>query len=119
MERLDCECPPFWIYAYARKYRRGPWIGVDELCKLSGIPRRSVIRLGSKISWKGVKAEVIAAFLKGCGLRMSGGNIFSLQKVRKFIHYQHQHAHRPYAHLNAQQWAQFNRLCKKWAELHK
>jgi hypothetical protein len=118
LERLDCECPPFWAYAYARKYRNGPWIGVVELCKRSGLPRRSVIRIGSKISWRGVKVEVISSFLKGCGFQLCGWNIVGLQKARKYIRWQQAHSHRPYGHLSNAQWNHYNKLCQLWVQSH-
>ena len=118
-ERLDWECPPFWAYAIALKHRGGPWIGVDELCKRSGLARRTVIRIGSRVTWSGVNIDVAAAFLWGCGLRLNAGRILDLKWVRSYLRRQIEESRKPFSHLSDPQFRNFSRLCKLWNERHR
>ena len=114
LERLDAECPPFFAYAMARNKPHGGWIGVGELCKRAGLTRRTVIRIGSKISWQGVKLEVASRFLKGCGIGMCGWNLLYMNRERSYLNWQHKSRKRPYNHLTDQQWKNYNKKCQEW-----
>lgn len=116
LEKLDFECPPFWAYYYARKTPHGRWVGLDELCRRSGIPRRTVIRIGSKISWRGVGVEVASRFLAACGIKPASHNALNLRLIRKYVKSQHNRAKNPYWHLTKAQWRMLNVRSEEWLE---
>jgi len=118
-ERLTRECPPFLAYysaAIRSKWRRR-WVGVDEICRRSGLPRRTVIRVGAKVTWTGVKVEVMGRFMAACGFRVRAGRVLNIGKITQHLSQQTSpNASRPFNHLNSVQYAHFNRLCERWMD---
>jgi len=117
--RLMMECPPFLAYAAAKRQSHGKaWIGLDELCRRSGLPRRTVIRLGSKITWDGVKADVIGRFLKACNIDLCKWNLIDTNRLHAYLRAQFTVRCRPFQHLNhGKQYSKFNERCEKWIKL--
>lgn len=103
------EYPPFLIYALARERHGSRWerISLAKISADSGLPTRTVTRLTNRMDWRGVKCEVIEAFLKGCRVdpwRMNRHLTF-LQKHINRIPYMLDH-----------QWKLFNRRCAQIAK---
>lgn len=113
---LEDNLPPFVAYYQARKYPRGPWAGATLIAQRSGLTPRTVTRMGSRISWKGLELDVICAFLDACGFRPAGSYGFvSLNKMRSYMRWART-TNKPFHHLDQRAWKQFNRESKRFME---
>lgn len=118
IERLDAELPPFCAYYFARKYPRGPWAGPALIAQRAGMARRTVARLGMKVSWVGVDVDVMSRFLAACGFRARNGSPFVMFKIRVYMRYCANEAINPMNHLDERAWRQFNKLSRLHLDRH-
>jgi hypothetical protein len=110
LERLDAEIPPFVAYYFARKYPRGPWAGPAVIAKRSGLSKRTVARIGGRISWRGVDLDVVSAFLSGCGFIASKCSPYIMENLREYMRWCVTKAMCPMHHLDGRAWKRFNKL---------
>lgn len=112
--RLNLEAPPFIVYGMTRKSPHGKWIGVEELVRRSGLSKRTVIRLGMRTDWAGVKIGVASRFLAACGVKGSGRSILSMNRIREYLRWYREHGTTPCQHLTTSQWRRLNQLGARW-----
>lgn len=111
---LEETLPPFAAYYQARVKPRGPWAGPDLIAKRCGLSRRTVTRMGSRISWKGVELDVICAFLDGCGFQPCGRFGFvRLNEVRSYMKFCAT-SNNPFKHLGQRAWKQLNKTSQRY-----
>ena len=111
---LEDTLPPFAAYYQARKYPRGPWAGPEVIAKRSGLSRRTVTRMGSRISWKGVEVDIMCAFLDACGFQPCGEHGFvALNKLRSYMK-SCSTALVPFNHLDQRAWSHLNKTSARY-----
>lgn len=111
LERFD-EFPPFVVYALAREGgRHGRHLSTSAVSRRSGLPERTCIRVSGKLSWRGVKVEVLDAFCYGCDFDWE-----NLQKQRTYL-YHTRSAANPFNHLNARQKNKLMQRRIRWEKL--
>lgn len=111
---LEDSLPPFAAYYHARKQPRGPWAGPEVIAQRSGLSRRTVTRMGGRISWKGVELDILCAFLDGCGFRPCGENgLVALSDTRHSMRYCATSS-KPFKHLDQRAWNNFNKTSARY-----
>jgi len=104
--------PPFLVYWLARRGRR-KWAGPHHIARQSGIPGRTVTRLGAMVSWRGVKIGVASAFMEACGVNPM--DCVSLWRLKNYMR-ETLTQRRPYAHLTDWNLQKFVRRFRKWEQ---
>jgi hypothetical protein len=94
LEFLD-QNPPFWCFALARNRearKKASRLSREEISKRSGLSLRTIDRITSRISWRGVRVDQASAFLVGCGTDLFHVNVdknFVLNVVRRGVQFPH------------------------------
>lgn len=90
---LDLLPPPLARILALKPVRRGARQTFDimtnlDIHKRSGIPLRTIVRIGQKSSFSGVKPELIDRFMFGCGINVMYLNqhIHRLKRILKSMH---------------------------------
>lgn len=108
LERLDV-MPPFIVYALARKgvgyaFRR---IYCKEMAETSELSERTIARISTKLSWRGITVETVDAFFRACRV-----DPFHLSLQRKYIRYMAKRG--KFQHLLPYQQKRFEKLFAEW-----
>lgn|SRR3990167_4719440 len=113
LEKIDEDLPPFLCYLMARKRPRGIWAGPELIAERSGIPYRTVQRIGSKISWNGVRFDRVSAFIQACGFKI-GTSVIVVNKKNAYLRWCQTKAIRPFHHIGDAHWRRFNQKSREW-----